>query len=182
MGVEVSRHVRGLADRGEDALLQVNKASLAAERALTHLSDLTKGPKAVVMQTPSPTPTPAPIKYSECPPGLRLSGIIASSDGAYACLNDRMVKAGGVVNGAKVVAVRDFNVEMELDGERFIVPIGTGMPDKSSEPSEDSTADDEKPAAKPTSASKHADKTDSSNTSKKPKPSSKSKKSDPLGG
>ncbi|MFB3891300.1 MAG: hypothetical protein ACE15C_04675 [Phycisphaerae bacterium] len=175
LGAEFSRQMSRLRSQGEDVILQFKQAAWTAEDALVDLADLTKGPQPRIVQSS------APIKYRECPPGIRLSGIIACSDGAYACLNDKMVKVGGVVNGAKVVAVGDFSVEMELDGERFIVGVGAGMPDRPSAPAPDVTTDEDYPPAQvQTPATMPSDKNDDQ-SSDKPKSSRRSSRRTPAG-
>lgn len=85
--------------------------------------------------------------FRQPPDGISLSGIINCSDGAYASINGRMVKAGSVINGAKLIAVHDYSVEMELDGQRFVLGIGTGSSTPQKEP--DDQEEDDEPAEKP---------------------------------
>ena len=52
---------------------------------------------------------------------------------------------GGVANGATLTAIRDFSVEMEIAGERFILGIGESSP--AAGPSDEGPSDE--PATKP---------------------------------
>lgn len=98
-----------------------------------------------VVTTPAPVSAPA-VRFRECPPGFTLSSVIQFPDGAYASLNGKMVKVGGMVSGARVVAIGNFSVEMELSGERFIVGIGQ---DNVGSRSGDESASEDEPATKP---------------------------------
>jgi len=71
--------------------------------------------------------------------------VINTSNGAFASINNHMVKLGGVVNGAKIVAIKDFSVEMELNGERFVVAIDADTYDTPDENSSDENAGDDQP-------------------------------------
>ena len=99
---------------------------------------------AASQPTSQPATAPA-IRYRECPSGLSLSGVIHTPDGAFASINGKMVKVGGVANGATLTAIRDFSVEMEIAGERFILGIGESSP--AAGPSDEGPSDE--PATKP---------------------------------
>lgn len=98
--------------------------------------------------SPASNPASAPaIRYRDCPAGFALSSVINTPDGAFAGINGKMCKVGGVVNNATLVAIRDYSVEMELAGERFIVGIGEEAARVRS--SDEGQADEETPATKP---------------------------------
>jgi hypothetical protein len=110
-------------------------------------SPVAQKPSSPAVVAPAVAAASRSVTYREVPSGFKLGGIINCPDGAYASINDRLVKAGGVVNGAKVIQVRDFSVEMEVEGQRFILAIGADT----TPTTEDESADDEqdpKPAGK----------------------------------
>ena len=53
--------------------------------------------------------------------GFRLGGTMSGPSGMVAIINGRPVSVGGTVNGAKVVKITSFSVELERDGKRFTV-------------------------------------------------------------
>mgnify|MGYP005679559407 CR=1 FL=1 len=64
-----------------------------------------------------------------CPPGFSLSGVFTGPDGKpLAVVNDRSVAEGDTVNGAKVIRIGNFSVEMELEGKRFSVSVSSAPP------------------------------------------------------
>jgi hypothetical protein len=82
-----------------------------------------------VASQPASAPASQPVvRYRLCPPGIRLTTIIQQSGGNLAHINGRLVHVGQMVRGAQVMAIHDTTVEMELDGERFIVGFGTNAP------------------------------------------------------
>ena len=113
------------------------------------LQEPQRAPASYSLQGPAPATAtgPAMPTFRQPPEGISLSGVINCSDGAYASINGRMVKAGSVINGARLIAVRDYSVEMELDGQRFILGIGTGSSTPQKEP--DDQEEDDEPAEKP---------------------------------
>jgi hypothetical protein len=44
--------------------------------------------------------------------------------GKFASINGRHVTLGDMVGEAKLLEIKDFGVEMELGGRRFILPVG----------------------------------------------------------
>ena len=95
-----------------------------------------------------PAAVPA-VKYRARPPGIVLSGIIQQSGQSFASINGRFVKVGQSVEGAKVIKIGPYAVEMELDGERFRLTFGAGPPppavskEKDQKTDEDGSADEE---------------------------------------
>jgi hypothetical protein len=65
------------------------------------------------------------VRHREIPPGFELSGILGGPTGNWAIINGKMVGAGHTVNGARVVRIGADKAEMELDGEHFILGVGS---------------------------------------------------------
>jgi len=55
-------------------------------------------------------------------PDLDISGIVGG-DEPFAVINGKIVKVGGVVNGAEVVAISDDGVEVKYEGSSFLLRI-----------------------------------------------------------
>jgi hypothetical protein len=78
-----------------------------------------------------------------------LSGIVQQPGQSFASINGRFVRVGQSVEGAKVVKIERYAVEMELDGERFRLTFGAGPPapagsrHKDKEVDEDDSGDEE---------------------------------------
>ncbi len=64
-------------------------------------------------------PKPKGKKYRDCPSNLKLEGVIKTPNGMLVNINGRLLAVGDTVEGARVVIIRDFSVEMELKGEFF---------------------------------------------------------------
>ena len=62
------------------------------------------------------------------PPGYRLTGIIKTPSGRFANVNGAFVTVGHIINGARVVKISDFAIEMELNGRRFPLGITSAPP------------------------------------------------------
>ncbi|HUS92693.1 MAG TPA: hypothetical protein VM695_12625 [Phycisphaerae bacterium] len=86
-----------------------------------------------------PASKPAAPGYVPCPSGFWFTGVVQQPTGLFANINDRFVKVGGVVNGAKVIRIDKSSVEMEREGMRFFVSFGTG---KSGPPAAEDQDDD----------------------------------------
>ncbi len=113
-----------------------------------------------MLATPTPAAKPvaiqpAAVRFREPPSGFRLRGVVNTPEGAKANINDRVYKVGSGVNGAKIVAINTFSVEMELDGAHFILGIGddsdTPTDSESSNTNETAKPDKGEKAAKPRS-------------------------------
>ncbi|HUT61796.1 MAG TPA: AAA family ATPase [Phycisphaerae bacterium] len=65
------------------------------------------------------------VRYRESPPGFELSGILGGPAGNWAIINGKMVGVGHTVNGARVVRIGPDTAEMELNGERFMLGVGS---------------------------------------------------------
>ncbi|MFA6134306.1 MAG: hypothetical protein WC869_09870 [Phycisphaerae bacterium] len=83
------------------------------------------------------------VTYREPPGGLSLRGVVHAPDGLLANINSTFVPVGGVVNNAKIIAINDYSVEMELAGQRFVLGIGSAAPAVESEAAEPPPAADE---------------------------------------
>lgn len=98
---------------------------------------------------PATAPAAQPeYKFRQPPPGIRVSAIINTPTGQVATINDRMVKVGGTISGCKLVVIREFSVEMEVDGERFILGISSDQSSASEEPTDEDQPAEPTPAPK----------------------------------
>ncbi len=76
---------------------------------------------------PKPVAKPAPPKVrrrrilSVCPSGFKLGGIISTASCHLANINGTFVRVGETVKGARVVAIGNSSVEMERDGQHFLI-------------------------------------------------------------
>ncbi len=106
-----------------------------------------------------------PNEWRDCPAGFCLSGIMRMSDGPVAIINNRSVKAGGVMNGATVVRINEFSAEMELDGKHFMLGItsGQGSQDRTSDRPTKKSGKGKKSASRPAKAAE-SDSTDEDTT------------------
>jgi len=66
-------------------------------------------------------PQPPTVRLTVCPAGFRLMGIISGPRQRLANVNGEFVKVGQTVAGARVIDIRETSVEMEMNGERFIL-------------------------------------------------------------
>ena len=64
-------------------------------------------------------------QYVSAPAGLKVTGIVQLANGKYANINGYFVTIGEVVEGARVVRILDFAVEMERDGDYFLVGVNS---------------------------------------------------------
>jgi hypothetical protein len=95
---------------------------------------------------------PVEPQYRPCPAGIRLTGIVQQAGRKVACINGKFRDVGDTVYGAKVVEIKDLSVEMEQDGQRFLVGFGSPTDNASDEDApaeEDKPSDDAPKAAKP---------------------------------
>ena len=91
-------------------------------------------PPAVVAHTPPATATTQPAglavkpaaansrpasRLTVAPSGFALGAIVQWSDGSSANINGEFVRVGQSVKGAKVLAIHESYVELEMDGECF---------------------------------------------------------------
>jgi hypothetical protein len=56
-------------------------------------------------------------------PDLNLSGVVISPEGSYCILNERVVKQGDTVQGAKLVAIHPDEVTLDYHGERIVLTV-----------------------------------------------------------
>lgn len=66
-------------------------------------------------------PSEPVVKYREPPAGMHLTCVLQGPDGYQALINNEMIGVGETIDGAKVLRISERSVEMELDGERFIL-------------------------------------------------------------
>lgn len=72
-------------------------------------------------EPPQIAPASMPSRQRKPMPTLELSGIFCDRDGSrgYAIINQRIVKEGDEISGAKVMRITTHRVEMEYDGQVF---------------------------------------------------------------
>ncbi len=79
-------------------------------------------------------------------PDIELAGIMRGPDGKVALINNRFVKVGQTVNNAKIVKIRNFSVEVQFEGQVFLIGITTPPPPVDTtveDPDEDESSDDD---------------------------------------
>jgi hypothetical protein len=79
----------------------------------------------VISYRPPPQP-PAKTGQADTPfeaSHFQLGGILESSGGASAIVNNQLVSLGDEVNGAKVVVIRKYTVVLEKDGKRLLLRL-----------------------------------------------------------
>ncbi len=54
---------------------------------------------------------------------LKISGIVWGSSGYKALVNDKVVRAGDRVNGARIIRITPKGIEVEKDGDRRFLPL-----------------------------------------------------------
>ena len=57
------------------------------------------------------------------PPTMLLSGIVFSPENSYCILNDRVVKVGEKIDGAKLIAIQNNGVTVEFEGQTLTIPV-----------------------------------------------------------
>ncbi|RKY31892.1 MAG: hypothetical protein DRP74_03940 [Candidatus Omnitrophota bacterium] len=76
-----------------------------------------------VPQQALPAPSEGPMAVTRLLqkplPSLVLNGIFFAKDGAYALINNRIVRKGGEIEGAKVESITSNSVELSYAGETF---------------------------------------------------------------
>jgi hypothetical protein len=86
-------------------------------------------PPAKPAPKPAPSPGAAPSKrdprYVPCPDGYHLTGIVQQPTGLEANVNGVFVGVGETIDDAKVIDITTDGVEMELNGDRFVVRLGS---------------------------------------------------------
>ena len=76
-------------------------------------------PPAPAMPSASQPATVEPEKPK--PPALKLGGIMRSGGVARAIINNHLVAAGDEIDGARVVKIGKYTVEVEWDGQTFLL-------------------------------------------------------------
>jgi hypothetical protein len=85
-----------------------------------------EAPPASPAPAASPAPGPKNIGYKVAPEGIVVSAIMHGTDGPIAVINNQFMKVGQTVGQAKVLRINEFAVEMEEDGQRFLVSLSSG--------------------------------------------------------
>ena len=71
----------------------------------------------------SARPTPPRRKTKVNPGRFRLSAIMRGPGGGAALINGFMLRVGQEIDGAKIVRIDQYSVELELDGQRFTIQM-----------------------------------------------------------
>lgn len=108
--------------------------SPAATKPSVEITEVPETQPVVASKPPVPKPV---LRYRDCPPGFTLSGIIRAPNGLLANINGTFVAVGDKIKRARVIEIKDYAVEMELKGERFMVGFSFSS-DKSTNRDDDS--------------------------------------------
>lgn len=116
---------------GQFAHVDPSAVATKAERTLSSAVAAIKGyvpsprePLVAAKAEPTAAPPDPPATSRVLPPSgdraalrLRLGGVLRSDDGATAIVNDRFLKVGDTIEGAKVVKITQYGVTLERDGK-----------------------------------------------------------------
>jgi hypothetical protein len=99
----------------------LNKVSVSVTKPVLHSVGTISG-----AQLSESVPSVLPVLIKPKVPVVKagnfiLNGIFSSEDGDYALVNNRIVKEGDFVDGAIVTLISEDEVEMELNGAKFIL-------------------------------------------------------------
>ena len=136
-------------------------------------SPASKPPRPTTPKTSKPTP-PRPVQYRPAPPDVHLTAIFVRTKGSFCAVNGRFVRVGDTIERCKVVAIYRRFVEMEKNGQRFLLRFRIQAPpevDDEEEDNEDEEASDE-------SDEEEEDEDKDSKRKKRKKKSSRKKKKD----
>jgi len=144
------------ADDGPDLTAGTPEPSEASPAAMNARSARTDPPEtaaSVSVQPSQPQVRPSaglsPAAPSGPPPDpgrFRLTSIMNMPDKTVACINGQSVTVGQTVDGAKVVEIGDYYVELDYNGHRFQVIFGeNNNPPPSAAPQTDQDSQDGKP-------------------------------------
>ncbi len=112
-------------------------------------------------------------RYRSPPPGMVLSGVVRCPGGMLANISGRFVPVGGTVNDAVVIEIKDYCVEMEIAGERFLLGFNAPapLPAKETVAKDDAKTDknqgDQQPVQDPQTQKPSTSNKSESNNSKK---------------
>lgn len=79
------------------------------------------GPKQAPPAPAAPEPAAKQPASKFDPNRLHLSGVMHSLDGGTAIINGAFVKVGQSIDGATVIRIDQYTVELEADGQRFFI-------------------------------------------------------------
>jgi len=77
--------------------------------------------KPAVATAPAVAPPAAPEDPPLRPAYFKLGAILQSNGTGYALINDQLVTAGDVIDGAQVVVIRKYHVVIERQGRRLVL-------------------------------------------------------------
>ena len=142
---ETARGQPPLAAMEPDPLSMLNEWESPAEMAPPDAGAILAAPiEEIPKPVPPPSPAPAaparaatPVKpqptqtvgYKVAPAGIVVSAILHGPNGPLAMINNQSVTVGQTVGQAKVTRIDEFAVEMEEDGQRFLVSLSSGVRD-----------------------------------------------------
>lgn len=70
-----------------------------------------------------PSETPLPIIEKAPTPALKLTGLVWDPKASYCLINNKIVKVGDSVDGARVMRIDANEVELEADGQKVILTL-----------------------------------------------------------
>ena len=79
----------------------------------------TAKPKQAAAAPTAPTPPPMPQRSG----AYKLSGIMAGPSGKTAIINGKFVNVGQTVDGAKIISIGQYTVELEIDGQSITIQL-----------------------------------------------------------
>ena len=102
---------------------------------------------ATPRRTETPTTKPATAAPPATPPGppppLRVSCVMKGPSGPAAIINGACVAVGDTLNGAKIIAIGQFAVEVEYTGHRYFIGVSAPGRSASAAAHEEDEADEE---------------------------------------
>lgn len=64
-----------------------------------------------------------PARTTRVKAGLSLNGIVFSEEGSWAVINDRIVREGDIIGGAKLLNIEENSVELSLPHKKLILKL-----------------------------------------------------------
>lgn len=129
-----------------DAALQYRQKTSRQTDANSGQKDIKQKRWSIPVETSKPDVDEFP-NYITCPAGFRLAGVFNTPTGKLANINGQFLAVGDDVNGARIVEINNFAVELERQGMRFLLSTSGGRvpiaEEKSDEESEDDESEDE---------------------------------------
>jgi hypothetical protein len=92
-----------------------------------------------------PADPPEPVGYKVAPEGIVVSGIFRGPDGPIVVINNQFLKVGQTFDQIKVTRIDDYAVELEQDGQRFLVSLSSSSSTPRTETPAETPAAEEPP-------------------------------------